>query len=508
MPHDVSALLLEAGDKYPDNVALRKGSTSLTYREMCSAITTIGANLQARGVRQGDRFLFSVTPDPDGILLALGIMTAGGAVVLTDPRTEPDIVESRVRITAPKYAVAESRLYLSSSPVLGSMSRHRDATSNDYRKLPVRHFFTGKRLPGTPLSAVSTRKLLRGTSSALEQTDPTGEAVIAFTSEKSGHPRAVVHSRASLGSGTLAYADLCSVTETSHVFTDHFMFGLSALVCGGQWELPETTLEANPMEWVNTLFSRAATHTFMLPADSVLMLNEIDRRGGMRGGTPPKILAMAAARMLPPLITKIKGTIPQTKVLAVSGMTEVIPAAVVEKAGEIAYVNGDLAGGVILGAAPRIDNLEDGEGMEIVLSGDGLALDRPEGDKERSKHKKDLLIRQGKSIYPALYETGIAKIGGISKCVLVGIPDKRGDDVIILVVVPESAEQNSRRLKRKIEAHLPYVMDSDALPDMVVVRDSIPVVVNTGNPNRIQLRKDISSHPDIVHLMKERSKAT
>ena len=146
--------------------------------------------------------------------------------------------------------------------------------------------------------------------------------------------------------------------------------------------------------------------------------------------------------------------------------------------------------------------------MEIVLSGDGLALDRPEGDKERSKHKKDLLIRQGKSIYPALYETGIAKIGGISKCVLVGIPDKRGDDVIILVVVPESAEQNSRRLKRKIEAHLPYVMDSDALPDMVVVRDSIPVVVNTGNPNRIQLRKDISSHPDIVHLMKERSKAT
>jgi len=506
MTHDVIRLLLDAGEKYPDHIALRHGQTVCTYGELRTAVTSIGANLQARGVHEGDRFLFSVTPDPEGVILALGIIASGGVVILAHPETTPELIESRIRAATPKYAAVESRLYLASAPLLGSMSRHRGATPTDYRKLPMRHFFTGKRLPGTPLTAVSTRRLFKETQAALPMADPTGEAIIAFTSDIDASPKALTHSRASLGSAALAFTGLCSVTESSRLYTDQFMFGLAALTCGAEWEMPETTLTTDPVGWVTSLLHRAPTHTFLLPTHSLLMLNEIDRRGGLKGKPTPGILVMPAARVLPPLLRKLNRELPETTMVTVSGMTELLPSAIVEKSGKIVYTNGDLAGGVILGVTPRIDNLADEDFNEVVLSGDGLMKGLPAGSDAPANHKKDVLVRRGKSIHPDLYEQGIMGIGGISSCVIVGVPDSHGDDIVVLVVVPAQKEQNARRLRRKVEAHLSHVMDAEALPDVVIVQAEIQLTSHSNKPNRIQLRKDVSGHPEVEAVLRERAK--
>lgn len=525
MPHDVITLLLDAGRRYPDRIALRQGDIAYSYTEMSRSITDIAANLQARGVQQGDRFLFSVRPNPDGILLALGIVASGGVVVFADPGTAPELFETRIKLTNPKYAAAESLLYMVSNPLLKPIMRKRGLNMPNYRELPVKHFYSGKRLPGTPLNATSVRKLLKEPRTVLVPTDPTGEAIIAFTSGTTAHPKAVVHSRASLGSGMHAFVDLCNIKQGSLVYTDHFMFGVTAMMCGGEWEIPENPPAKDAAAWLDALLKKQPSHTFLVPADTTLMLNEIERRGGLPEGVNPLgILAMGAAPVLPPLIRRVNSLMPETKVLAVYGMTEILPVAVVEGAGKIAYVNGDLAGGVILGVTARIDSLEGEESGELVLSGDGLMLGYL-GEDRKTEHRtgdiatmtddgqlvllgrmKDMLIRGNKNIYPGLYEPGIMQLNGISSCAIVGVPDKYGEDIVVLVVVPEHEEQNVQRLRRKVEAHLTHVMDADALPDVVIVQDSIPLSGRSSKPNRIQLRKDVSAHPDVESLLKERAK--
>jgi acyl-CoA synthetase (AMP-forming)/AMP-acid ligase II len=524
MPHDVISLLLEAGEEHADNIALRQGDISYSYKEMASNIVTIAANLQARGVKQGDRFLFSVRPNPDGILLALGIVASGGVVVFADPGTAPELFDSRIKLTNPKYAAAESLLYAASNPLLKPMMRKRGLTMPNYSKLPVEHFYSGSWLPGTPFSAVSVHKLLKKPKVELQPTDPTDEAIIAFTSGTTEHPKAVVHSRASLGSGMHAFVDLCRINKNSLVYTDHFMFGVTAMMCGGQWEIPEAPPAKDAAAWLDALLEKQPTHTFLVPADTTLMLNEIESRGGLSGASPLGTLAMGAAPVLPPLIRRVNELMPETAVLAVYGMTEILPVAVVEGAGKIAYVNGDLAGGVILGVTARIDNLEGEDSGELILSGDGLMLGYL-GEERKNEHrtgdiatmtedgqlvllgrKKDMLIRANKNIYPGLYEPGIMQLSGISSCAIVGVPDKYGEDIVVLVVVPAEKDQNERRLRRKVEAHLNHVMDLDALPDVVIVQSEIPLSGRSSKPNRIQLRKDVSAHSEVETILRERAK--
>lgn len=521
MPHDVISLLMDAGARYPDRTALRQGDVFYSYGQMRENISRIAANLQQRGVEQGDRFLFSVRPNPDGILLALGIVAAGGVVVFADPGTAPELFATRIKLTQPKYAAAESALYLAGNPMLAPIMRKKGISMPDYKKLPVKHFYSGKRLPGTPLNAVSVKKLLREPSAALLETDPTAEAIIAFTSGTTDNPKAVVHSRASLGSGMHAFVDLCGIKEGSRVYTDHFMFGVTAMMCGGEWEIPEYPPAKDAEKWVDALLKRKVSHTFLVPADTTLMLNEIERRGGLPKGTSLMgTLAMGAAPVLPPLIRRVNKLMPETNVLAVYGMTEILPVAIVDGIGKIAYVNGDLAGGVILGVTASIDNLDGEESGELVLSGDGLMLGYL-GEERKKEHrtgdiatmtddgqlvllgrKKDMLIRANKNIYPGLYEPGIMQLEGVDSCAIVGIPDAYGEDIVVLVVVPDEG-QDERRLSRRVEAHLPYVMDLDALPDVILVQDTIPLGGRSSKPDRIKLREIVSTHPEVEKLLKE-----
>jgi acyl-CoA synthetase (AMP-forming)/AMP-acid ligase II len=520
MPHDVIQLLFEAGAAYPNDIALRQGDASYSYREVATNIATIATNLQARGVQQGDRFLFSVPANPDGILLVLGIVASGGVVVFSDPDTTPELFDSRYKLTTPKYAVAESALYASSNVLLKSAMRKRVTTAINYSKLPLKHFYAGSWLPGTPLGGVSINKLLKKPKTELQTTDPTDEAIIAFTSGASEKQKVVVHSQASLGSGMQAFVDLCQIDENSLVYTDHFMFGVAAMTCGGQWEIPQGSPATDTGAWLNTLMEKQPTHTFLTPTETTLLLDKIERRGGIRDESPLGTLVMNTSPLVPSLTRRVNDLMPGTSVFAVYGMTEVLPSVVVEGAGKIAYVNGDLAGGVILGATARIDNLDGEENGELVLSGDGLMFgylsDDQTGDGNTSGNadgkpvisgrRKDMLIRGDKNIYPGLYEPGILQLSGISSCAIVGVPDSRGNDIVVLVVVPAQKEQNERRLRRKVEAHLKHVMDLDALPDVVIVQGEIPLSGRSNQPNRIQLRKDVSAHSEVEAIMKERAK--
>lgn len=374
MPHNVVDMLFDAGRRFPDRTALRRGSRTYTHSEVSRRVSTIAVNLQERGVSTNDLFLFSVHPDPEGILLALGIIASGGAIMLNDPGTSTATLDSRIELHPPQYAVSDSSLYASSNRFVAAFGRRNEIAMPSYGRLPVNHFFLGKRKFGVPVSAISVDKLKAATDSDLISVDSYAKAFVTFTPGDPMRAKTVVHTRASVGAALSGYVSLCGMNETSRAYTKHFMFGAAAMIAGGEWEVPEHTPVENMRKWISPLYGERATHVFLSADEVAPVAREIEARAPR----PIRVKAIATNSSPDHLddARRIRSAAPHLAVYSVQGMTEVLPYAHTEGAGKIAYVNGDVLGGVILGATAHIDSRQSAKMDEFVLNGDALMLGR------------------------------------------------------------------------------------------------------------------------------------
>ena len=82
----VMALLDEAAERFPDNVALECFGATITYRELIEKSTAIAAYLQKKlGVKKGDRVAL-MSPNIFAFPLAMfGVLRAGAAQVNVNP---------------------------------------------------------------------------------------------------------------------------------------------------------------------------------------------------------------------------------------------------------------------------------------------------------------------------------------------------------------------------------------------------------------------------------------
>lgn len=529
MSHDVIAMIHDAASTYPDKIALSHGDTALTYREVSENIKTIAINLHKKGLKPGDRFFFSVRPDPDGILLALGVVAAGGVLVFADPGTAPEVFQSRIDLCKPKFAAAESILYFASTKFMKPIVRKMGMTMPDYRAIPADvHFYAGHRLPGRPALCLSVDTLRKKRSlKDYVETDPSAESIIVFTSGTTAAPKCVRHSRNSIGSGMFSFIEKTGINQDSYVYTDHFNFGVTAMITGGRWDIPEFPPAKNVKKWIGTLMHRNVTHTFLVPADTTLMLNEIEKLGCTADDIRMGTLAMGAAPVLPSLIKRVNRLMPHTRVLSVYGMTEILPIAIVDGAEKVSYTEGDLAGKIQDGITAHIDNSNSVEGDdsgELILSGPGLmigylgqepATEHRTGDHARFDKNgnlvllgriKDMLIRANKNIYPGLYESGISAIEGVDSCAIIGIPDAYGEDIVVLALVKSDPNQSEKEFRKQIAEGLIGAIDGDAQPDVILVLDEIPLTGRSSKPDRKELRQRTAKTPEVLALLKAHDK--
>ena len=84
---------------------------TLSYAALGGQIRATADALRSNEMRAGDRVLFSVRPSPACVVLALGIVAAGGTVVFADPGGGPELFAARFALAAPRWAAAESLLY-------------------------------------------------------------------------------------------------------------------------------------------------------------------------------------------------------------------------------------------------------------------------------------------------------------------------------------------------------------------------------------------------------------
>lgn len=473
MTADILLAVLDACARTPNAPAMTLGGRTLTFGELERRVLGIAGSLRDRGLEPGDRMLFSVRPGLDGICLALGTIAAGGTIVFADPGAGEAMFRARAGLAAPSWVAAESVLYAASSGPLRSLARRRGLELPDYQTVvpDARHIYAGPWLPGVPPRGVALRSLL--SSMSLLDTPSAAaerEALIIFTSGTTEHPKAVVHSRASLGAGLGDFAAYVGFVPGEVVLTDQLMVGIPALISGAHWTLPPAGLDpgASPAKYLRLL--PEADVLFAVPAAlDALLAAGID-------APRLRMLLVGGAPVLRPLLERVRAAVPHTAVRAIYGMTEILPVAIADGDAKLAFEGpGDFVGDVMSSISATID---DGE---LVLAGTGLAsylgetprqtlrtgdLARLEGGRlVLNGRAKDMFIRGTTNIYPGLYEPVIAGIPGVQEAALVGVPNEIGDDELVLAIVGDAG---------RVERALPGLIDAAVMPDRIVTLDSLP----------------------------------
>jgi acyl-CoA synthetase (AMP-forming)/AMP-acid ligase II len=490
--------LLDQAGRTPGAVALVSGDgAELTYGELRRQVLAVRHGLLSGGLAAGDGVLFSVRPSPESLVLALGVVAAGGVVVFADPGAGPEMFTARLKLARPRWSAAESVLYAGSRlrPVRAYARRRGLLLPNlaDLRipgEGPMRHIHVGRRLPGVPRKALPFTRLVHGEAPEPEgDTDPDAPAAVIFTSGTTANPRAVVHTQASLAAALDLFRARLPLGPGDVVHTDQLMLGLPTLISGARWSMPP--LFCPPAEFARLLRERAATHTFCVPVHLAEILDECRE-------LPPSVryVLLGAAPAPPAILRRAVAAAPSAEVLSVYAMTEILPVAIASADEKLAHAaSGDLLGAPLPGVGARI--ADDGE---LLLSGPNLCrghlgaeplTELPTGDLARLDEgrlvlmgrKKDMLIRGKFNLYPGLYEPSIAALPDVAEAAIVGVPDPRtGDEEVVLAVVGPGD------LPARLRRALPDVIDHDALPDRIVVLDGLPRSGRTRKLDRDRLR--------------------
>lgn len=481
---DLVAQVLAACARTPSAVALIGArGTTMTYRQLRERTLRIRDRMTAAGLRHGDGVLYAVEPAPDGIAVALGVVAAGGVLVLADPGLAPGVLEARLRLARPRWVVADALLYaVTSFAPLRALARRKGVLLPDLRDplpgSPLRHAYTGRWVPGVPAGAVRLRgsgPSAHGDATAAELDDP---AAVIFTSGTTASPRAVVHTHRSLAAGLEIFRARIPIGPGDVVHTDGLMLGLPALIGGATWSLPSPPSPPSLRGGPELLARRGVTHLYAVPVELARLLDRVERFPA----TVRHVL-LGSAPATPGVLRKAIAAAPGAEVTSVYAMTEMLPIAVASAAEKLAHPDGDLLGAPLPGVRARI-SADD----ELLVGGPNLArgyLGEPPrseiatGDLARIDEqgrlvllgrRKDMLLRDGFNIYPSLYEPGIAALPGVSEAAIVGLADpETGDEEVVLAIVAEPGMRPDR-----VRAQLPGLVDAGALPDRIVVVPAFP----------------------------------
>ncbi|MEK7105727.1 MAG: class I adenylate-forming enzyme family protein, partial [Patescibacteria group bacterium] len=132
--------------------------------------------------------------------------------------------------------------------------------------------------------------------------------------------------------------------------------------------------------------------------------------------------------------------------------------------------------------------LGDTEKAQYFYSGD-LGKIEEDGTLVMLGRKKDMIIKQGYNIYPALFETIISSIPGVHECAMIGVYNSFTEDeeVILYVVKAESSTISTAELTHYLK-NGQYSIDRAALPDKIIFINELPYSGRSKKVSKAELR--------------------
>ena len=455
-----------ASTQFADLVAVRDGSTTLTYAELAGAAQDFGAALVAQGFEPGDRVAIWCGNCAEWTVAALGLFAAGAVLVPVNTRfkgAEAAVVLSR----------SGARALITVTDFLGTdYVAMLDATDTPLPALQsivvAKGKASGSALAWQDFLAEATpaaRAEVARRSAALGPNDPSD---ILFTSGTTGVPKGVVmtHGRTLIvATDWVAMTGLHAGDVYLQVNPYFHMFGLKAgilaSVASGATMLPEPVFD------VDRVLARVADeHVTVLPGPPTLYQSILDHPQRAQHDLSSLRVAVTGSADIPvELIRRVDQELPFSYIVTGYGLTEGGTAcatstdddaeAVATTVGrprpgfELRLVDDDgndvgpgQSGEVLLrGGSIMAGYLDDPEETAKVLSVDGWLRTGDLGELDEAGRLrivgrvKDMFIVGGFNAYPAEIENALLRHPAVQQAAVIGIPDQRLGEVGMAFVV-------------------------------------------------------------------------
>ncbi len=462
--------VLLAGLRPGDDTPAVLGRRPVTRGELADRTAGYAAALHHRGLRPGDTLGLAVRPVAQALAVLLAAYRLGIRVAVLDPSAGPDVLTARLAAAPPRLVVADAAAQALAGWAAPLARRAHLALPDLAGLAPT--VTVGPRLPGCA-------PRLAPRAGATRPFDGDADAVVVFTSGTTSRPRAVVHTRASVGAGMRCVHDLVRPRPGSAVLGGTFFVLVPTLAAGAPVALPAR----RPAVLSRQVARLRPQATYLTPPQLRAALAVGTPFGGrVYSGSAPVSAGLLAA-------VKAAGAVEAWGVYA---LTEVFPAAAVEAADKAAFAgDGDLVGPPLPGVRAQLSPTG-----ELLLSGPNAA-DRYLGEEPAGWQRtgdaarfdgdrivlagrlKDMVLRGAENIYPGLYEPAL-HVPGVDLAVLVGVPGGDGDERLVAVVqaAPGADPATVRAALRE-----PLRRMGAARPDAVVLA-AVPLAGRSRKPDR------------------------
>lgn len=481
MPDSISARLRAAIARHAEagRTAL-SGQETVDYAQLGARIDAAAAALHAWGVARGDRVGLVAPKDAAAIAAYFGAMQAGACACFLEPGLAPEVLSEQAALVGMRRVI-----------VAGAHAAR----------------LSGAALPGLDIRALED---LAGGGAYAAELGPRDEAMLLFTSGSTGRPKGVLLRHEGLvcnAEGVLRHTGTSSEDRLLHVMPLHHTNGINnqlivPFLAGAEVVLMER-FEAEAA--LDHLRSGRITYMTGVPTIYGRMLPRVRPGEGFPG---LRFLRCGSAPITPALHRQIEAAFGVPLVVSY-GLSEATCTSTMNppdrrRIGTI--------GTVLEGQAVRLFNpatgrtVEDGQEGEIRIAGPAL-MARYLGSEERpivdgwlrtgdlgsfdtdgflsiTGRIKDVIIRGGENISPALIERQLATHPAIRDCCVVGAPDRDlGEVPVAFVVLREGEGLDESGLKDFVRRALARIY----VPAQIRQLDMLPVN-GVGKPDRKALR--------------------